>query len=542
MAGAKPGRLALFLIAVAVVLSAVSFAKGGLFIGRHEGDTLHVLQIVTRMAQGQWPHLDFETPIGVLAMAPIALMMKLGLGAGHAILAAQALVAALLLPAIWWVATTRFRGGWAWLFGAFVLVLVLALVHGETERAVSISMHYNRWAWAASYLALAVALLPPLEGPRRPWPEGLLIGAMFSALALIKVTYVAAFLPAVAVTLLARGERRTLLIVLGTGLAAMLLVTLMVGTPLYWLAYLRDLLTVAGSTVRPAPGLPFADILGAPAYLGGTLLALATVILWRQSGRRAEGLGMLLLAPGFFYVTYQNFGNDPQWLALLGFLLVTLAPGPGSRNGLGWDLAAGARIGAVAAFAFALPSAANLAYSPFRQLALDPAEFMPLVPGNARTADLFAAKSRMGHPDAMVVLDTPDSPLTVFAEPRSGADAPTIWRGETWPDCKLQLGLSVWMEAIAADLKASGLTEGKTAFTADLLSSFWLFGAFEPLPGASPWFYGGLPGFENADYLLVPLCPMETSLRRLVLEAVEESGAALTEVRRNEMYVLYARD
>ena len=113
----------------------------------------------------------------------------------------------------------------------------------------------------------------------------------------------------------------------GVGLVVAALVTLLAGTPLFWLAYLRDLVTVAGSEVRPQPGLPFAAVVGAPAYMGGSLVPLLGGDL-PAPGRAAGSRGWCCCCwcPAFFYVQYQNWGNDPQWLGLLGLLLVALRP------------------------------------------------------------------------------------------------------------------------------------------------------------------------------------------------------------------------
>ena len=113
----------------------------------------------------------------------------------------------------------------------------------------------------------------------------------------------------------------------------------------------------------------------------------------------------------------------------------------------------------------------------------------------------------------------------------------TEWNGETWPECKVELGMIAWFDAISDDLDASGLAEGKTAFAADILSSFWLFGAFEPLPGRA-LVLRRAAGFDDADYLSCrsarcrPRCAAGPGRGRA-------SGVALTEVRRTEMYVLY---
>ena len=87
MSRPNPTILFGFFVAVIVAMCGVSLLKGGVYISKHEGDTLHMLQIVFRMAEGQWPHIDFMTPIGALAASPIALFVKLGFGVGNGVLA-----------------------------------------------------------------------------------------------------------------------------------------------------------------------------------------------------------------------------------------------------------------------------------------------------------------------------------------------------------------------------------------------------------------------------------------------------------------------
>ena len=146
MGSANRVRLGGFLVAVLARLSrSVTLAKGGFYIGKHEGDTLHLLQIVLREAQGQWPHLDFQTPIGVLATAPIALFVRLGARRRARDPACQVLVAAVALPAIWRVAASRFRGVWAYVFGA--------LRAGPDPRA---------GAWRSRALGVVLDALQPL--------------------------------------------------------------------------------------------------------------------------------------------------------------------------------------------------------------------------------------------------------------------------------------------------------------------------------------------------------------------------------------------
>ena len=138
MSRPRTAALTAFLALAIVILGGVPLLKGALYLEKHEGDTLHLAELVLRMARGEWPHLDFMTPIGVLAIAPIAVFVKAGAGIGHAIFYSQILVAVLLLPAVLRVATSRLTGPWPWAYGGFVMLLCLALVHGEAESSVSI--------------------------------------------------------------------------------------------------------------------------------------------------------------------------------------------------------------------------------------------------------------------------------------------------------------------------------------------------------------------------------------------------------------------
>jgi hypothetical protein len=537
--GKTNGKLLLGVFALIIlVLGGTALAKGGFYLGKHEGDTLHLLQMVFRMAEGDWPHLDFVTPIGVLAVAPIAWLVSLGLGVGHAILWSQVIVALVALPAIWWVARSRFTGIWAYAFGAVVLILILALVHGETTRATSISMHYNRWAWAAAFLAIATAILPARVENRVA--DGVVIGAAMAVLFLTKATYILAFFPPVLVALIGRHAWRTIASGVITGLVVMVALTVAAGTPVVWLAYLRDLMIVAASETRPQPGHPFNVVVGAPAYMAGSIALLLSVIWLRQAGRKLEGLVLLILVPGFFYVTFQNFGNDPQWLPLLGLILVMLLPAEGLRNGMGWDMRQVMTTTAVAVFAFGLPSLINLTYSPFRHLTEKPEEYTALIPGSGIHEDIRTFGLRAHRLDAKVALGGPDTVYAKYYDPEFREGEVIDWKGETLPVCVTEVGMVAWFQTMADTLNETVDTEGKTAFVADILNGYWLFGAFEPLEGNAPWYYGGLTGLAQADYVVVPLCPQSLLVRNTILEELKEEDPEMTEVARNAQFILYA--
>ncbi|KAB2885687.1 MAG: DUF2029 domain-containing protein [Albidovulum sp.] len=534
MSRPRTAALAAFLALAIAVLGGLPLLKGAFYLEKHEGDTLHLAELVLRMARGEWPHLDFMTPIGVLAIAPIAAFVKAGAGIGHAIFYSQILVAVALLPAVLRVATSRITGIWPWAYGGFVMLLCLALVHGEAESSVSISMHYNRWAWAVSYIVIPLAVLAPLDRPR-PWLDGALIGLGMGALVLLKVTYFAAFAPGIAVALLARRQGTMIAAALIAGLCVVALTTALAG-PAFWAAYVEDLVTVATGETRAAPGESFIDVIVAPLYMCGSLALIAAVIFLRQAGRAVEGLALLVLMPGFFYVAYQNFGNDPQWLYLLALFAFLLRPGPGATNGMGWDLRVALTVTGIAALCFGAPSAINLAFSPWRHLAADTEDTVPLLPRLAAHDDLRTPEGRLYTVNLKEPYDQPGDPFAAFRELAKREDPPVL-NGEALPECQIEGGISGWFELVDDDLTEAGFA-GSAILGTDLYSAYWMFGDFRPVKGAAPWYYGGLSGAENADYVVVPLCPMAFSLRSEMLKTFEEGGWTLREVRRTPLYIL----
>lgn len=418
--------------AFVTLMAAVTFWPGAYYIRLHEGDTLHLISILLRMEEGQRPHLDFMTPIGALAFAPIVLFMKAGFGVGTAILAAQYLVVALLAPAIWWVALSRYPGRLAWLFAGVAMTLILGMMFGGTEASVSISMHYNRWAWAVTFVVVSAALLPVI-GRERPRIDGLILGAGAAALVLIKLTFFVGVVPAIILLLLLRRDWITLVTALSVGLLVAVSVVFWAGFD-YWLAYLRDLLVVASSDGRSQPSESYGATAASPAYLGASLLALAAVVILRRSGARMEGLALLLLYPGFVLVAWQNWGNEPTWLWLLGLLLMALRP---TIADLGGFLKGRAMLTIVAAMALALSFGpmVNMLLSPFRHLATDKSKYVALVPGDRHLADLLTVKTRALRLDGRVPLLVPgaeDAPWN-DAEVR---DEPAVLAGEVLASCE----------------------------------------------------------------------------------------------------------
>lgn len=528
-------RVSVILLVLVLVQSFFLLAKGGLQIHQHEVDTLHLIDILVRMHGGEIPHLDFMTPIGVLAFAPVVIFMKAGLSVGMALMAAQVLIAVLLFPAVIYIIHSRMTGWIALGFGVAVFTLILSLIHGGTGDVTSVSMHYNRWAWAVAFLVISVGFLP-VQGQGSDLADGVITGLGFAILALIKVTYFAAFALPVALGFLLRRQYKALVVSVISGLLVALIVTLLAGVS-FWQAYLDDLLTVARSDLRPFPGVSFGETISSPAYLAGSACLMLAVMLLRKAGQAQVGLLLLTLAPGFFYVTWQNYGNDPQWLLLLPLLIAMRLPQvPEDAVLWQWKLRDMLRVTVIFAIALMVPGFVNLANSPLRHLLSDRAEFGPLAAGDARYDDVLLATARLENVEYVGDLYLGEA----FPVNQSDDDEDAVvLNGEVLATCNLSVGVPAWQGAMAAALTDGEIGEDARIFVADLSSSIWLYGPFGPVPGAAPWQYGDLAGLENATHLMVPLCPTLLRARKSTLEGIAARGVTLDEVQRNNLLILF---
>ncbi len=505
MQSAQRRRVFVVLLGVLAVLVVLAGLRGGLDFAKHETDMLHLVDIVLRLEAGQGIHQDFMTPLGLWSVAPFAGLKAAGLGLGAALKWGQIGLAAVLLLPVWYVGVSRMRTPWlAAAFGAVVLLTAAGMVYGGTNEKLSLSMHYNRWSWAIVFLPLGLVALPaerPVLGAVF-WVEALIIGVAMAALTLVKVTYFVAFAPAVIAGLLLRGQGRLLGASVLVGLAVLAVQTLVSGVA-FWQGYIADLLAVAVSDVRPQPGRGWAQIVLSPAYAAGTLLAVGSV-LWLRSklAGNPTGLVLALILPGAIYVSYQNYGNDPFWLVLWGFVLLALALETGARP---------LQFGGAIALALIAPVAINIGVSPLRHVIQPASAFSPLLPEHA---DLRGVTARFD---------------TIAAQ----------WPlGELDGDCKLASGAVGYMRAMAQTLEEEGFA-GERVYAAGLFNPFWLLADLKPLQGGAPWYYGGLSGIEDASLFVLPECNIRPEFKELVMREITARGIKLVPVFQDEQMAVY---
>ncbi len=523
--------------------AAIWLGAGHLAITGHEVDVLHVLEAAERLQNGARVHLDFLTPLGVLAFWPISLFLSAGFGADQALILANLAVPLLALPLLAFVAASRMGLGAGALFGLTAIGLGVGGVYGGTNETVSMSLHYNRWCWMFSFGLIALILLEPRGGEgRRRAVEGVVVGALLSALVLTKISYFVSFAPVTLIWLLLWRDAWRLGGVAITGALIFGAVTALIGDLSVWHAYLGDLNFVRLSTIRPYPGASFTQVLARPAYLPGTLVLLAAVITLRRAGLARSGVLLLFLLPGFAFVTYQNWGNDPQWLLILGVVLFVLAsklPASGSEFA---GLAPHHLIRAlgVAALALGAPSFLNVLGSPVRNFLADPEAFWSPLEGGQH-AGLLMTKASAFAPKGRVDLPSIPKPQGIEAGINETDQVPVLVNGTVWPKCNLSGGYMGMAHAIARDLETAGFGEARIGWAASF-NPLPLLGAFAREPDRQVWYYGGSRGILSADYVVLPKCPVTWDVFTHYVRALQSADVTLSLAFENEHFALYAQD
>lgn len=499
-----------------LLIQVVATALGnGLFFSSHEGDMLHLADLVLRQSGGEVYHRDIATPLGGWATLPMALLHRAGLGLGEAMTWGQIVASLNFFAAGLIVSVNRLTQGQSAVFALVVMGLATGLVHGGTEPLTSLAMHYNRWCWAGS-LIITLAVLLPGRAPHST-VEGIAIGALMAGMAMIKLSFPVALTIPVIFGLLRNGRITTLLAAFGAAAAILLAVTAVEGIG-YWQAYLRDILSVAGSPARAEPGEGWRSLVISPSGTPATLIVVALIYFAARSDRRDVGAMLLLFFAAFTFVTWQNYGNDPLWLcipALVAWVLSTRGQGSAAR---------GLRVTAVAAGVMILPVLFNILWSPVRHVTAPEAFSRPLFPDDP-TLRMVTARG-----------ETAFAKTTVISAP--GA-ATASFDGEPLGDCVLTGGLVAVMERDSDDLLALAPGIDRQPLVADLFQSHWIFAGLRPLPGGAPWYYDGLPGLAEATHVIIPDCPTDRRAKLRMIELLELSGLTLEPQGRTDAFRLY---
>lgn len=513
----------------------VLLVPGHLAVSAHEVDVLHAASAVMRLVAGEQQHIDFLTPLGPLAFAPVAWFVDLGLSLPRAFLAANLAVAALLIPAALRIASSRLDGKLGIAFGIYLIILASAVVYGGAQSTISISMAYNRWCWAIGLALVVLLLVPPSKGHHNARFDGALIGVGLGLLALTKITFFAALAPVALACLLQHRDWHLALCVGIAGATVAVAATFLFGGVAFWAGYLDNLITAAGHSVRPHPGLDLQSLIGSPTYIPTVLCLLALVVTLRAGDSTGPvGALVLLLLPAFVYMTYQNWGNDPKWVIGIAVLALAFKDRLGEVKVYGAPGRTVLVCVAVASLTIGAPSVMNLTLSPLRNFTAPAAEYTSML-ADPRHGGLWVERARSYNGEGI-------APLAPIPDPASDIAASEIFApnqlGTTQiARCVMATGYYGKMRQIAGELEANG-HGGKALMFVDVTNPLPLLGNFARVPGEAPWYYGGVAGADAADGLVVPTCGISNNTAAHYLEALN-AHRSWSLVERRPHYLLF---
>jgi hypothetical protein len=549
----RAGLLAALLTLVFAALTASLLMPGVLLTAAMEPDVLHLIDAVARREAGQLAHLDFITPLGDLSIEAIAFWRRVfDMPLGMSMLLANVSVMAATLPLAIWAGVSRL-GFWPGVaLGTYCLLLAAALSWQVGGVSVTFAMSYNRWAWALA-IPMTVLLLtrPRHPGGRADLFDGLAIGLTAAALAWLKASYAVALAPAFVLWAATMGRMRAAGLALAVGAAgfaafAVALAGDVTTAVALTEAYVRDLIFVAGSSIRPAPGAGPMQLIAAPTQALGTMLCVVGAVILMAARLRAEAAVWLAAFAGIVMIAWQNFGNEmlgqmafAAAFPAIGVTVARAAPGllvagrPAAKV-LGWFAAAMLVIG--------VQQALVLQRSVFAGWRADP-------------SGLHAPLAYIGAPDiafpqgwngVLGLVELVETDIEIDADLTMRERETLTYRGaraigdEAFPSCSIGSGWDqTWRELTAAWRTRPDLA-GRTVIQADTINFAWLLLGAPPQKGAPIWHYDNLgPALAGADLLLVARCPVSRRNRNMILDEAVAAGLTLRPVLSTEMWAAF---
>ncbi len=181
--------LFLLLIGIVASLAIILIGVGIPPITALPTDISILLESGWRIINGQTPHLDYYTPLGLFTSLPIAFGMKIVSPSASSIAYGNVLLLVIFTPWAWFIARSRLSALNTFLFSLFMaLLLVAPRPLGSPMREISYAMLYNRQAFVfLSLLFLEILIVP--RSPKKIPAKSQFIGGLSSGILLALIFY-----------------------------------------------------------------------------------------------------------------------------------------------------------------------------------------------------------------------------------------------------------------------------------------------------------------------------------------------------------------
>ncbi len=179
----------LLLIGIVTSLSLILVNIGTPAINSLPTDVTILLESGWRIINGQTPHLNYYSPLGVLTSLAIAFGMKVSSPSASSIAYGNVLLFIILTPWAWFIARSRFSAFNAFLFALFMgLLLVAPRPLGEPMSDTTYAMLYNRQAFVLLSLLLVEIFISPHISVK-PKTKNMFFGGLSSGILLALLFY-----------------------------------------------------------------------------------------------------------------------------------------------------------------------------------------------------------------------------------------------------------------------------------------------------------------------------------------------------------------
>ena len=286
-------------------LATMQTLSEGILIESYFVDTLFVLDMVSRMASGEVPHVDFTLHLGAL---PFSLINALSSNVLDGFFRAQYVLSLLLMCIAFWVGVTRLKPILTSFLALIILITTTSLAP-SFDHQITPALFYNRWAWAIATLFLVLVLVEPRKGTSSLL-DGVVCALLVMALLMIKITFFVALAPVGVLALILQKRMQAIFITFVASVVIVVVIAAFWG-PSFWWHYFANLVWVADNPVRVAPGRTLWNMVLAPEFLALSVTYLAFVgLVFATAGPAKAGL-FAIAGVCLCYVQYQNFAQVP---------------------------------------------------------------------------------------------------------------------------------------------------------------------------------------------------------------------------------------
>lgn len=540
VAGARPRvRIGALILLAGLPLLAAAWAllaSGHVLSREMTWDFLFNLAGAWHLMSGQVAHVDFHDPVGRLSFGLTALGFRLVGPTPLAFVVGSLAWALVTFVAAGIAARRRLPLVPAAIFTVFACLLVVMPANvGDPPRDHSFAMSYNRYGWSAlSVLALILFVVPrfspPAVAPAKRGGDMLdmaVAGVLLAALFFLKITYFAAGLGMLALSLLFFPhvrERWKGWLAVGALVVANALAP-------YNHAYLTDIWNAAGAgKVRGGLGVHLNNLLagaeGYAAYAAG--LAVAVWLWWdgRAPFRLPLAAGFLFVT-GLFLLTQNHQAQGVPLAVVIAFLL--------------YDHLRYSRPGAAIA-----PALAALMVFPLASISV--AAFGLLdYSQKADSGERFRIVDRT-HLQGLAVPLEPPGLLAAFA---NGASEPLLLNRARILRPRHELTPAEYVETLleAAALFESGRLRPGGIVVLDQVNPLPFMLGVAPPRGGMLWSGWGVPirpaesVFADADHVLIPKFPTYSPWIETAMDAYcEHLGARFPHRLETPSWIVLSRD